>query len=626
MVAGTMPMVHSARKRSLVAWLASLLILTGCPKRFDPRADTVASSPNREADHEYRQAKARLDIGDHKDAAARFTVFLEKYPNDPLAPSAKLQRARALMGMGESKKAESELAPMAQQQDPNDPSGIRARWLLGFATHKTKDYQRSRELLRPFVGQITGDDLVELHAVLADDADKLGDAEDALKEYGLFFDGARPAEKLYIRDRVSELVQKLSSLDAFRIWSSGAKDGVVAAYLGRRLAAERRAAGDETGAKQILDESKSAREHAGMEEATKAGPRESFRAIGLIVPLSGKGRPLGERALRGALLAADLMAEGLPGGLPVELRVRDSGSDPAKAAAAVEELVKEGVAAIVGSPDKVEAQMSAPKAEALGVPFLELAPDDVRRGELTFKMVRPRAAGATALAKMAIKSGAKTVAVLAPDSAYGRQMAQAFTDAARAAGARVVADLRYPETTTTFIDPVKKLAAAQPDAIFVPAPASQLSLIAPQLTFTGLTRMPGVKPTGKLAALYATADGLNDKFLQSTAKHIQGAVLAPVFYPDQNEPKLKAFVERYRRSHAEDPSSLDALAYDAVRATRAALDHVDPSGPLRQSVAVSLSRLAESGLTGELSFTASGDRSGLPPLYLVGGDEINLLK
>src|SRR5262249_50752617 len=206
------------------------------------------------------EAKARLDIGDNKEAAARFTAFLEKYPNDPLAGSARLARARALMGMGESKKAESELRPMAEQPDPNAPEAIRARWLMGFATHKTHDYQRSRELLKPFVPQINGDDLIELHAVLADDAAQLGDVEDALKEYGFFFEGARPAEKLYVRDRVSELVQKLSSLDAFRIWSSGPKDGVVAAYLGRRLAAERRGVGDDAGAQQLLDESKRARE------------------------------------------------------------------------------------------------------------------------------------------------------------------------------------------------------------------------------------------------------------------------------------------------------------------------------------------------------------------------------
>jgi branched-chain amino acid transport system substrate-binding protein len=616
-------MRSDARKRAVVAWLASLVVLAGCPKRFDPRAETITSSPNREADHDYHEAKARLDIGDHKEAAARFAAFLERYPNDPLTPSAKLGHARALAALGQAKKAEGELEPMAGVPDPNDPAAQRARYLLGFVAHKAGDFARSRELLRAFVPQITGDDLIELHAVLADDALQLADVEDALKEFGIFFDGAKPAERLYIRDRVSELIQKLTSLDAYRIWSAGPKDGVVAAYLGTRLAAERRAAGDDAGARQILDESKSAREKAGMEQASKAGPRDSFRAIGLIVPLSGRAHLVGERALRGALLAANLVGDGIS---DVELRVRDSKSDAELATKAAEELSKEGVAAIVGSPDRVESQNAAPKAEALGVPFLELATDDVRRGNLTFKLVRPRVEVAQTLAKMAVKSGARTVAVLAPDTAYGRQMAQAFTDSARAVGARVVADLRYAEGTTTFVDPVKKLAAAQPEALFVPAPASQLALIATQLTSSGVTRMPGVKPTGKVAALYATCDGINAGFLQSTAKYIQGAVLAPVFYPDQNDPRMKEFTERYRHQYGEDPTPADAMAFDAVRAARVALDHADSNLPLRQSVAVSLSHLGETGLTGELSFTASGDRAGQTQLYLVGGDEVNLLK
>src|SRR5262249_24524890 len=158
---------------------------------------------------------------------------------------------------------------------------------------------------------------------------------------------------------------------------------------------------------------------------------------------------------------------------------RDSGSDPGKAATAVEELAREGVAAIVGSPDRMESQMAAPKALALGVPFLELAADDIARGALTFKMVRARRAVPAALGKSAMKAGAKSVAILAPDTVYGQQMAQTIADAARAAGAKVVAKLIYPQATTTFVDPVKKLLAAQPDALFVPAPASQLALIAP---------------------------------------------------------------------------------------------------------------------------------------------------
>ena len=620
-----MPMTAHARNlRHGAVGMTVLLVLGGCPKRFDPRAETVRTSPDADADHEYHEAKARLDIGDARDAESRFAEFLRKHPGDPLAPSARIGQARAELLLNQPKKAKELLEPAARPED--DPTAARARYLLGLTLHRTGEWARSRELLRPFAANIApGDDATELHAVLADDAVHLDDAKDALSEYSAFFAGARPAEKMYLRDRTSELVAKLAPPEALRLWNALPHDTLAAAYLGKRVAADRRAAGDERTASEILDESRGARERAGLEEPpARVTRKEGSRAIAMLLPLSGRQRALGERALRGALLAADLMAPGnLPGGVPVELKVRDTGSDPARAAAAVDELAKDGVVAVVGSPDRVEAQSAVPRAEQLGLPFLELAPDDARRGETTFKLVRQSDARARAMARLAVNRGARSVAVLAPDSAYGRSMAAAFVDEARKLNARIGADVRYPETATTFIDPVKRIQAGAPEALFIPAPATQLSLIAPQLASSGVTRLPGVKPAGKLAQLYATADGLNERFLQSTAKYLEGAILAPVFYPDAGDARAAAFVERYRQAYGEEPSSLDALAFDAVRAARIALEHADGS---TAALANSLSHLGESGLTGEIAFSAGGDRAGAPPLYIVDNGVVRAFK
>ena len=181
---------------------------------------------------------------------------------------------------------------------------------------------------------------------------------------------------------------------------------------------------------------------------------------------------------------------------------------------------------------------------------------------------------------------------------------------------RIAGDLRYPETATTFIEPVRRLQQGAPEAIFVPAPATQLSLIAPQLATSGVTRLPGVKPTGKQAQLYATADGMNDRFVQSTGKYLDGAVLAPVFFPDTGDPRAAEFLDRYRAAYNEEPSSLDALAFDAVRAVRVGIEHADGSAA---ALANALSHLGENGLTGEIAFAAGGDRAGAPPLYTIDG-------
>src|SRR5207302_3160804 len=98
--------------------------------------------------------------------------------NDPLAPSARIGQARAELALNEGQKAKETLAPVAGAAE--DPTAARARYLLGLALHKTHDYGRSRELLKPFVAQIaSGDDAVELPAILADDALHLDDVADA---------------------------------------------------------------------------------------------------------------------------------------------------------------------------------------------------------------------------------------------------------------------------------------------------------------------------------------------------------------------------------------------------------------------------------------------------------------
>jgi ABC-type branched-subunit amino acid transport system substrate-binding protein len=622
--------------------LAAVAVLTGCPSRFDPRAETVKASPNADADHAYRQARARLDIGDFRDAVEKFADFLKKYPDDPLAPSAKIGQARAEIGLGAPDKARALVEPLAGHPSkddpvPTDPTQAKARYLYGLALHRQGEHARAREVLRPFVDAIRpGDDAYELRAVLAEDAAAVGDVEDALRQWDLFWPGARPAEKEYVKARISELVGKLSALETMKLWSALDKNSIGAAFVGRRLAAERRAAGDLAGEKAFLDDSQSARERAGLESAKgKAAIPVARRGamgratIGIAVPLSGKSRALGERAMRGALLAAELLGgTGATGdGAAIELRVRDTGSDPARAASAIAELAEEGVLAVIGSPAKNEAQLQVSKAAELGVPFFQLARDDAKRGETTFKMVRPRSAVAVALVERAKRGGAKSVAVLAPDSAYGREMAQSLVEAARAAGLRVAADLRYPESATTFVEPARRVRDAGVDALLIPAPASHLALIAPQLGAMGLVRMVNVKPTGKQLTVYATGDGVNASVLLSTGKYLQGAVLAPTFFADAGDPAMASFLDRYRRSYGEEPSGLDALSFDAVRAARlGAMMIGDDAAKARANLALQLGRASEErGVSGALGFSG-GERVGAPHVYVVDGNELKLAK
>src|SRR5688572_19762512 len=94
--------------------------------------------------------------------------------------------------------------------------------------------------------------------------------------------------------------------------------------------------------------------------------------VGALVPLTRPGWvEAGRHLLAGLELAVrDVNDAGGIVGRPLELLVRDTAADPRKAAAAVDELARLGVAALAGEYHSVVARAAAARADALGLPFL----------------------------------------------------------------------------------------------------------------------------------------------------------------------------------------------------------------------------------------------------------------
>lgn len=94
--------------------------------------------------------------------------------------------------------------------------------------------------------------------------------------------------------------------------------------------------------------------------------------IGALAPLTRPGWiEAGRHLLVGLELAAsEVNAAGGIGGRSLELLVRDTAADPQRAIAAVDELDRLGVAALVGEYHSVVARAVAARADALGLPFL----------------------------------------------------------------------------------------------------------------------------------------------------------------------------------------------------------------------------------------------------------------
>ena len=132
-----------------------------------------------------------------------------------------------------------------------------------------------------------------------------------------------------------------------------------------------------------------------------------------MVPLSRPGWvESGRHLLAGMELAAREANEtGGIGGRPLELVLRDTAADPHKAAAAVDEFARLGVAALAGEYHSVVARAAAARADALGLPFLcSSAVLDARPFRLlTGIRPNPSACGFCTRAKRAPKQGSPSV-------------------------------------------------------------------------------------------------------------------------------------------------------------------------------------------------------------------------
>lgn len=174
------------------------------------------------------------------------------------------------------------------------------------------------------------------------------------------------------------------------------------------------------------------------------GSAGSAVRIGALVPLSRPGWiGAGRHLLAGLELAAgDVNDAGGIAGRPLELVVRDTAADPRRAAAAVDELARLGVAAFAGEYHSVAARAAAARADALGLPFLcsSAVLDALTEGptDLVARLAPAQSHGWRIYADHLLGAGHSRIAVAAQPSVYWAAGTRVLRDRFAARGGSVV--------------------------------------------------------------------------------------------------------------------------------------------------------------------------------------------
>ena len=397
------------------------------------------------------------------------------------------------------------------------------------------------------------------------------------------------------------------------------------------------------------------------------------KTVGVLLPLSGRYKAVGEAVLRGIKLAL--------AGSDIELVVKDTQGDVNVTGQAMEQLAfDEGAIAVLGPITVDESRRAALLAEELQVPLLTLTrqEDITGIGPFVFRNMLTNSAQARAIADFAMKQkGFKSFAMLYPNMTYGVELANDFWDHVVANGGQVRGAETYDHDQTTFTTEAKKLVGryyledrldyiegvrevqkettgqdafrrrkamekmkgnVEPiidfEAIFIPDEWKRVSLVAPALAVEDivtnacdardLERIR--KTTGrkdlKTVMLLGTNAWSSEKgasgmpqLVERGGKFVTCSVYVDGFFVDSQRPATQRFVKAYRQANPGDPGLFEAYGYDSARMVRQILESKQAPksrGEFRESLA---NVKDFDGATGKTSFDEK--REARKPLFLL---------
>lgn len=306
--------------------------------------------------------------------------------------------------------------------------------------------------------------LLRTHVILGDTYLAMGSAVDAVISYGAAYEKAADSEKKSIVDRFKEASRQLSSAD-IEYLSGRIKDEFSAGYLmyqqGMNLAQEEKNYAD--AARILSDFVERFPHHEKAAEAQKLikeiGKKSVYSryTIGCLLPLSGLYKTYGNRALRGVELALNRFSS-QHADSAIKIIIKDTGSDLNDAVLAVQELLKENVAAIIGP--LVTAETAALEAQNSGIPIITLTQkeDITQIGDYVFRNFFTPKMQVKTIVSFAVETlGLDSFAILYPDENYGATFLNLFWDEVLVHGGTVVGAEAYDASDTDFADPIKKL-------------------------------------------------------------------------------------------------------------------------------------------------------------------------
>jgi branched-chain amino acid transport system substrate-binding protein len=634
----------------IIFFVTAVLFLWACVPKMAP----VRLDP---ADALFSRAEKMLQAESYPEALDAYGEYLERFPDRPLADAALMKLGSVYAILGDNEKARSAYERLIAEYPESifvPDAGIEM-----LTTYYNQGYYEdviteAADLIEVFV---SGVHLLRVYVLLGDTYMAIGAPKDAVYYYILAVSQAGEPEKETILITLKDALQHLGSEDLVDL-TDPLKDDVPKGYLMFQLGLNYTEEEKYNEALKVLSafiEKFPVHENVQQAKSLLASIHKksvySRYTIGCLLPLSGPYKIYGNRALTAVELALNQFSAN-NSGPSIKVIIKDTASDPAKAAMAVKELYDENVAAIIGP--LITAESAATAAQNKGIPIITLTQKDniTQIGDYVFRnFFTPGKQVETLVSFVVDALGVKKFAILYPDEKYGTTFMNLFWDQVIAHGGSVVGVESYNPTHTDFADPIKKLVGlyykvpedlkipdlaadeqesnesvtdsttdplmASPgeddenieteenekpeaivdfDAIFIPDAPTKAGLVIPQLAFYDVTD----------TYLLGTNLWHSDRLITMARQYVQGAVVPDGFFAEDASENVKNFVGIYQKVFDQKPGFIEAVTYDTAMILFQMVSR--PDIRFRSTLKNELERLTDfQGVTGLTSFDNEGD-------------------
>ena len=289
------------------------------------------------------------------------------------------------------------------------------------------------------------------------------------------------------------------------------------------------------------------------------------KRLALLLPFSARSNRL--KAEAASMLRAAELAVFEREDADILLIALDTKGTRAGTKTATKAAIASGADIILGPVIANNVQTAAQEAAKAELPLLAFSNDQSIAGGGTYLLSFPPEAEVERVVAYMASTGTQRFAIMGPDSAYGRRVAEAYNRAVAIYGGEVTARERYKGSDISVMqEPAQRLAAfhAQGEqrarANGGVTPLSYEAILLPE----GGTALRSLAPLFP----YYEVDPADVQFMGTgrwnDAQTAKEPALNRGIFAGPDKDARQPFLDSYDRAYGEDPTNLSSLAYDAV--------------------------------------------------------------